>query len=69
MTRRKRITTVDEADASVANLGWLRGAGHPKGAIGELFDAYATVRAELHRTQKLLDGQGTGHFQRMVTKG
>lgn len=67
MTRR-RINSVDEADSVVERAQWLRKVGHPRGAMNEVFEAYATVRAELHRTQKLLDGQGTGHFQRMVTK-
>ncbi len=68
MTRRRRINTVEEADAAIERLGWLRKVGHPRGPISEVFEAYVTVRAELHRTQKLLDGEGTGHFQRMLTK-
>ena len=67
MTRRARINTVEEADAAVERAQWLRKVGHPRGPINEVFEAYATVRAELHRTQKLLDGQGGGHFQRMVS--
>jgi hypothetical protein len=65
MTRR-RINTVEEADAAMAKLGWLRTQATPNAAVRELWDVASAYRAEIHRLQKLLDGQGTGHFQRMV---
>lgn len=49
MTRRARITTVEQADAALESLGWLRGAGTPNREVRMLFDVAAFYRAELHR--------------------
>lgn len=68
MTRRPRITTVEEADAAMAKLGWLRHAGHPNAAIREMMDCYATVRAEVHRLQAQLGQDGKPRWQERVTK-
>jgi hypothetical protein len=51
MTRRARITTVEQADAEVESLRWLRGAGSPNREVRKLFECYAVVRAALHRQQ------------------
>ena len=69
MTRRPRITTVDEADAAQPRLKFLRhGVPQVQEPVRDLMDCCAVYRAEIYRLQKLLDGHGTGHFQRMVTK-
>jgi hypothetical protein len=52
MTRRARSLTVEQADAEIESLRWLRGAGSPNGAVRRLFECYAVVRAELHRQQQ-----------------
>jgi hypothetical protein len=52
MTRRPRVTSLEQADAEVESLRWLRGAGSPNGAVRRLFECYAVVRAELHRQQQ-----------------
>jgi hypothetical protein len=49
MTRRPRILTVEQADAEIESLSWLRGAGSPNREVRKLFDCYAVVRASLHR--------------------
>lgn len=49
MTRRARITTVEQADATVESLGWLRGAGSPNREVRKLFECIGAYRAALHR--------------------
>lgn len=50
MTRRKpRITSIEEADAALERLGWLKTAGSPNAAIRELWDVAVAYRAALHR--------------------
>jgi hypothetical protein len=64
---KRRINTLEEADAAKERLAWLRGAGHPNGAVRELMECCGIYRQEVHRMQKLL-GQETGWRQR-VEKG
>ena len=50
MTRRKpRITTLEEADAAMAKLGWLRAQATPNAAVRELWDCAVAYRAAVHR--------------------
>lgn len=65
---RRRILTLEDADTAVARLGWLRGSGHPNGAVRELMDCCGVYRQEVHRLQKLL-GQNPGVWQRRVETG
>ena len=52
MTRRKpQITTVEEADAALERLGWLKTAGSPNGAVRELWDVAVAYRAAVHRQE------------------
>jgi hypothetical protein len=67
MTRRARILTVEQADAAVERLAWLRSVGHPNGAVKELFDAYATVRAAVHR-QEAGEVKKPGFAERVTAK-
>jgi hypothetical protein len=68
MTRRPRINTVEEADAAMANLGWLRTQATPNAAVRELWDCATALRAEIYRLQKLLGQDGDGKWQRKVNK-
>lgn len=47
--KRKRISTVEQADEAMAKLGWLRFQGHPNEAIRELWECAATYRAAIHK--------------------
>lgn len=67
MTRR-RILTVEQADAAMAKLAWLKSVGHPNAAIRELWDATTAYRSEVHRLQKLLGQDGEGKWQKQVSK-
>lgn len=58
MTRRTRITTVEEADAAMERLGWLRAQGTPNGAVRELFECATVYRAAVHRQEKNAEPQG-----------
>lgn len=66
MTRRTRITTVEEADAAMDKLGWLRAQGQPNGAVRELFECATAYRAAVHRQQQ--GAEPEGRWQKKVTK-
>ncbi len=52
MTRRKpRITSLEQADAALESLGWLRGAGSPNREVRTLFEVAAFYRAAVHRQE------------------
>jgi hypothetical protein len=52
MTRRPRITTVEEADAAMERLGWIRAQGTPNAAVRELWDVAVAFRAAVHRLDR-----------------
>jgi hypothetical protein len=66
MTRRTRISTVEEADAAMERLGWLRGHGNPNGAVRELFECATAYRAAVHRQGSVKDEPG--HVARLEKK-
>jgi hypothetical protein len=68
MTRRPRILTVEQADAAMERLAWLRAQGSPNAAVRELWDCATALRAEIYRLQKLLGQDGDGKWQRKVNK-
>ena len=49
MTRRPRITSLADADATLESLVWLRGAGSPNREVRLLFEVAAFYRAAVHR--------------------
>jgi hypothetical protein len=57
MTRRPRITTVEQADAAMETLGWLRGQGEPNWAVRQLWECAVAYRAAVHRQEQ---GEQTG---------
>lgn len=63
---RRRITTVEEADA--ADLGWLRKKGTPNQAVNDLADCCAVYREEVYRLRKLLGSAANTDWQDRVKK-
>ena len=51
MTRR-RINTVEDADAAMERLAWLRTQGNPNAAVRELWDCAVAYRAAVHRQEQ-----------------
>jgi hypothetical protein len=66
MTRRSRITTVEEADSAMERLGWIRAQGSPNAAVRELWDVAVAYRAAVHR-QSVGEEKKPG-WQERVTK-
>lgn len=57
MTRRKpRITTVEEADAAMESLGWLRHQATPSREVRHLWDCAVAYRAAVHRQSEKRPG-------------
>jgi hypothetical protein len=65
MTRR-RITTVEEADA--ADLGWLRKKGTPNAAVNDLADCCAVYRQEISRLRHQFGVPAGSEWQDRVKK-
>lgn len=51
MTRRRPITSLEQADALMDSLGWLRGAASPNREVRILFDVAGFYRTQVHRQQ------------------
>jgi hypothetical protein len=66
MTRRARITTVEEADAAMERLGWLRAQGTPNAAVRELYECATAYRAAVHRQGGVKEEPG--HVARLEKK-
>jgi hypothetical protein len=67
MTRRARITSVEQADTAMENLGWLRAQGSPNGAVRELWECATAYRAAVHR-QNVAEEKRPGFVERVERK-
>jgi hypothetical protein len=52
MTKRPRITTVEQADAAMTGLRFLQWAGHPNTEVRLLWECAVAYRAAVHRQEQ-----------------